>query len=60
MIDKKKMEQIHDKAEEAMRIFNILESMEKKNMKWYVDDVLSSVDRLNDICKEMKKLIDEY
>lgn len=59
MIDKKKMEQIHDKAEEAMNVMTTLEKMQKHNMKYDVSVIIDCMQDYYDICDELKDLINE-
>ncbi len=59
MIDIKVMKEIAEKSNEAVRYMTILKSMEKREMKWDVGGIMSAMEDYDDLCKEIKKLVNE-
>ena len=59
MIDIKVMKEIAEKSNEAVRYMTTLKSMEKREMKWDVWAIVEIVEDYDDLCKEIKKLINE-
>lgn len=59
MMDLKVMKEIAEKSNEAVRYMMILKSMEKREMKWDVGAIVETVEAYDDLCKEIKKLVNE-
>lgn len=59
MIDVKTMEKIAEKSQEAVKYMTILDAMKKRDMKWYVEEVMYLMQNYDDLCNEIKKLINE-
>lgn len=59
MIDVKVMKEIAEKSQEAVKYMTALHSMEKRNMKWDVGDVVRVMQDYDDLCNEIKKLVNE-
>lgn len=59
MIDVKKMKEIEELSKDAVRIMDALHTMEKRNMKWYVEGIVFSMREYDDICKKIRKLANE-
>ncbi len=59
MIDIKVMKEIAEKSQRAVDYMTVLRSMEKRNMKWDVGGVMSAMQDYDDLCKEIKKLVNE-
>lgn len=59
MIDLKVMKEIAEKSNEAVRYMTVLKSMEKRDMKWDVGGIMRAMEDYDDLCKEIKKLVNE-
>lgn len=59
MIDVKVMKEIAEKSQEAVNYMTVLDAMKKRDMKWYVEEVMRVMQRYDDLCKEIQKLANE-
>lgn len=59
MIDIKVMKEIAEKSQRAVEYMTVLRSMEKRNMKWDVGGVMSAMQDYDDLCKEIRTLVNE-
>lgn len=59
MIDIKRMKEIAEKSQEAVKYMTILQAMEKRKMKWDVGVVMGVMQDYDDLCKEIQKLANE-
>ena len=59
MIDIKVMKEIAEKSNEAVQYMTTLESMEKRKMKWDVGGIMCAMEEYDDLCKEIRKLVNE-
>jgi len=59
MIDIKIMREIAEKSKDAVYIMTALQAMDKRDMKWWVGGIMYNMQEYDDLCKEIKKLINE-
>ena len=59
MIDIKVMKEIAEKSNEAVQCMTTLKSMKKREMKWDVGGIMRVMEEYDDLCKKIKKLVNE-
>ena len=59
MIDIKRMKEIAEKSQEAVKYMPILQAMVKRKMKWDVGGIMRAMQDYDDLCEEIKKLVNE-
>lgn len=59
MIDIKVMNKIEEKSKEAVKCMTALQGMRKRKMSYDVDAVMELMEYYDDLCNEIKKLVNE-
>lgn len=59
MVDIKIMKEIEEKSKEAVKYMTALQAMEKRNMTCDVYTVMRLMEAYDDLCNEIRKLINE-